>query len=147
MTSGTHKKALGMFDMTLFTVSAILFLDTLASSATMGASALTFWLVFSVLFFLPFGLITSELGTTYPEQGGIYAWIKDTLGKRWATRATWLYWINLPIWTASVLVMFSGILTQLFWPELALSGQLIIAVLINWLIIGLTIAPIRQMDS
>ena len=50
--------------MTLFTVSAILFMDTLAGSASMGAAALTFWLVLSVIFFLPFGLITSEMGTT-----------------------------------------------------------------------------------
>ena len=34
-----HKKALGMVDMTLFTVSAILFLDTLAGSASMGTAA------------------------------------------------------------------------------------------------------------
>ncbi len=138
-----HTKTLGVVDMTLFTVSAILFLDTLASSATMGAAALTFWLVLSVLFFLPFGLITSEMGTAYPEQGGIYAWVRDALGKRWGTRATWLYWVNLPIWSASVFVMFTAILAQLFWPGLGLGGQLILAIIINWVVIGLTIMPLK----
>ncbi len=138
-----HKKALGMVDMTLFTVSAILFLDTLASSATMGASALTFWIVFSVLFFLPFGLISAEMGTTYPEQGGIYAWVRDALGKRWGTRVSWLYWVNLPIWSASVFVMFTAILSQLFWPSLGLGGQLVLAILLNWLVIAMTCMPLK----
>ena len=138
-----HKKALGMVDMTLFTVSAILFLDTLAGSASMGAAALTFWLVFSVLFFLPFGLITSEMGTAYPEQGGIYAWVRDALGKRWGTRVTWLYWVNLPIWSASIFVMFTSILSQLFWPDLELGGQLVLAILFNWVVVGFTCMPLK----
>ena len=138
-----HKKTLGVVDMTLFTVSAILFLDTLASSATMGAAAITFWLVFSVIFFLPFGLLTSEMGTTYPEQGGIYAWVRDAFGKRWGTRASWLYWVNLPIWSASVFVMFTAILSQLFWTDLGLGGQIALAILFNWLVVALTIMPLK----
>ena len=73
------------------------------------------------------------MGTAYPEQGGLYAWIRDAFGKRWATRATWLYWINLPIWSASVFVMFSAILAQLFWPGLGRAGQIVLAIAMNWL--------------
>ena len=138
-----HKKSLGMMDMTLFTVSAILFLDTLASTATMGAAAITFWVVLGLIFFLPFGLLSAEMGTTYPEQGGIYAWVRDTLGKRWATRVTWLYWINLPIWAASVFVMFAGILSQLFWPGLSLGAQLVLAIAFNWVVVALNIMPLK----
>ena len=55
--------------MTLFTVSAILLLDTLAASASIGVSSITWWILLGVLFFIPYGLISAELGTTYPEQG------------------------------------------------------------------------------
>jgi hypothetical protein len=35
-----HKRSLGVRDMTLFTVSAILLLDTLAASASIGVSSI-----------------------------------------------------------------------------------------------------------
>ena len=34
------------------------------------------------LFLIPSGLITAELGTTYPDQGGIYSWVKRAYGER-----------------------------------------------------------------
>jgi len=38
------KKVLGLPDLTLFTVSAIVLLDTLAASASIGPSALFWWI-------------------------------------------------------------------------------------------------------
>ena len=137
-----HKKALGMVDMTLFTVSAILFLDTLASSATMGAAALTFWLVLSALFFLPFGLITSEMGTAYPEQGGIYAWVRDAFGGRWGARASWGYWVNTAVWIPAINILFAGIFAQLFMPDLSLGAQIAIAITLVWIAVGLNIVTL-----
>ena len=81
---------MGVRDMTLFTVSAILLLDTLAASASIGVSSIFWWCVMGIFFFIPYGLISAELGTTYPEQGGLYSWIRDAFGARWGTRATWL---------------------------------------------------------
>ena len=36
-----------------------------------------------VLFVVPYGLISSELGTAYPGEGGIYDWVKRAYGSRW----------------------------------------------------------------
>jgi amino acid transporter len=90
-----HPKTLRQRDMVLFTVSAILLPDTLAAVASAGASSISWWLILGVLFLLPFGLISAELGCSYPEQGGIYAWVRDAFGGRWASRVTWCYWINV----------------------------------------------------
>ena len=129
MSETTHnlKRSLGVTDMTLFTVSAILLLDTLSASASIGVSSITWWVILSVFFFVPYGLISAELGTTYPEQGGIYAWVRDAFGARWGTRVTWLYWLNNVLWHASLYVLFAGIFAQMFFPDLSSGAKLVMA--------------------
>jgi amino acid transporter len=139
MTEGhPHQRTFGVRDMTLFTVSAIVLLDTLAASASIGVSSITWWCLLGVLFFIPYGLISAELGTTYPEQGGIYAWVRDAFGARWGTRVTWLYWFNTTIWNASIFVLFAGVFAQMFLPGLSLGAKLGIAIGLNWLVVLIT---------
>ncbi|MEH6587476.1 MAG: APC family permease [Halioglobus sp.] len=133
-----HRRTMGVRDMTLFTVSAILLLDTLAASASIGVSSIFWWGLMGIVFFIPYGLISAELGTTYPEQGGIYSWIRDAFGPRWATRATWLYWLNTVLWNASIFILFTGVFSQMFFPDMSMSTQLIIAIALNWLVIVIT---------
>lgn len=126
-------KVLRSLDMTLFTVCAILVMDTLAPSAAIGPSSISWWLITLVLFFIPYGLITAELGTTYPEQGGLYIWVKKAFGEKWAARTTWLYWINVALWMPSVYILFAGMFAQLFFPEMSLWWQIAIGILMTWL--------------
>ncbi len=127
------KKVLRSLDMTLFTVCAILVMDTLAPSAAIGASSISWWVITLVLFFIPYGLITAELGTTYPEQGGLYIWVKKAFGEKWAARTTWLYWINVALWMPSVYILFAGMFAQLFFPEMGLWMQIVIGIVMTWI--------------
>lgn len=131
--SGSFKKVLRGLDMTLFTVCAILVIDTLAPSAAIGAPAISWWIITLVLFFIPYGLITAELGTTYPEEGGLYVWIKRAFGEKWAARSTWFYWINVALWMPSVYILFAGIFAQLFYPDLGLWPKIALGVVMTWL--------------
>ncbi len=126
------KKVMRGLDMTLFTVCAILVIDTLAPSAAIGPSSISWWIITLVLFFIPYGLITAELGTAYPEQGGLYVWIKKAFGEKWAARTTWLYWINVALWMPSVYVLFAGMFAQLFFPDMGLWMQIGIGVVMTW---------------
>ncbi|GIV66446.1 MAG: amino acid permease [Bellilinea sp.] len=140
------KKAFRAMDMTLFTVAAILVIDTLAPSAAIGPSSISWWIITLVLFFIPYGLITAELGTTYPEQGGLYIWVRNAFGERWAARTTWLYWINVALWMPSVYVLFAGMFAQLFIPDLSLWGQIAIGIVMTWVtvIIGIVALDIGK---
>lgn len=129
---------MGVGDMTLFTVSAILLLDTLAASASIGVSSITWWLIMGVAFFIPYGLISSELGTTYPEQGGIYSWVRDAFGRRWGSRVSWLYWLNTTLWNASVYILFAAVFARMLIPDLSFAGQLGIAIAMTWLVAVIT---------
>jgi len=137
------KKVLRGLDMTLFTVCAILVIDTLAPSAAIGQASISWWIITLVLFFIPYGLITAELGTTYPEQGGLYVWVKRAFGEKWAARATWLYWINVALWMPSVYVLFASIFSQLFAPDMSLWSKIAIGVVMTWITVWVGIISLN----
>lgn len=136
----SFKRVLSLFDITLFTVCAILVVDTLAASAAIGPSSLVWWLLTLVLFFIPYGLITAELGAAYPGEGGIQDWIRRAYGDRWAARSTWYYWVNVALWMPSGFILMAGMAAQLFAPEMALWSKIAIAIATTWLtvLIGIT---------
>lgn len=135
-----RRKVLGLRDITLYTVSAILVVEMLTASAAVGTGTLAWWILFIVLFFVPYGLITAELATTYPEQGGIYVWVKRAFGRRWAARTTYWYWVNVALWMPSVFLVFAGVFSQLFigsWAEWPAGKwpQVVMAVGLSWLVV------------
>tara|TARA_R110001583_G_scaffold6598_5_gene33411 strand:- start:13666 stop:15051 length:1386 start_codon:yes stop_codon:yes gene_type:complete len=136
------EKILGKKDLILFTVSAILLLDTLASAASVGVSSIFWWLFLGVVFFIPFALISAEMSCSYPEQGGIYAWVKTAYGSRWAARASWSYWINTAVWIPAISILFAGIFKQMFIPELSLYGQIAIGLTLTWVTVLVNIVSL-----
>lgn len=131
------KRVMRGLDMTLFTVCAILVIDTLAPSAAIGASTISWWIITLLLFFIPYGLITAELGTTYPEQGGLYIWVKRAFGEKWAARTTWLYWVNVALWMPAVYILFAGMFARLFAPDMGLWAQILIGVVMTWVTVAI----------
>ncbi|MBO6505846.1 MAG: amino acid permease [Kordiimonadaceae bacterium] len=138
-----HQKVIGKRDIVLFCISAILLIDTVATGAAIGASSIFWWVFLGVIFFVPFSLISAELGCTYPDQGGIYAWVQRAFGARWATRVTWSYWVNVAVWLPSLSVLFAGIFAQLFWPEMPLSAQIAVGVGLSWLTVLVNIITLE----
>ncbi|MDR3499157.1 MAG: APC family permease [Parvibaculum sp.] len=130
--TGAFKKVMRGLDMTLFTVCAILVIDQLAASAAIGPQAVFWWIFTMVFFFVPYGLITAELGSSYPDEGGIYAWVKRAFGPRWGGRTAWLWWINVALWQPSVFIIFAGILSALFFPSMTLWMKIGIAIALTW---------------
>ncbi|OAN10922.1 amino acid permease [Photobacterium jeanii] len=126
---------MGVGSLALFSLCAVIVVDTLTASASIGVSAIGWWLVTLIVFVIPYGLITSELGTTYPGDGGIYDWVKKAFGYRWAVRTTWFYWINVGLWMPAVYIMFAGMFAELFFPDLSLFWQIAICIILTWLTI------------
>lgn len=124
-----HKyKVLGFKDITLYTVSAMLFMDQIALAASLGATSLFWWGYVLIFLFIPMAMISSELGTTYPKNGGIYQWVRKAFGYRWGARISWMYWITNAAWMPSVYILFAGMLSELFFPDLSLWHQVFIGI-------------------
>ncbi len=128
-----QRSTLRTFDMILFSVTAMLLLSQLTLTASIGPSAVVWTLLVITLFFLPYGLMTSELGSTYPDAGGIYAWVVRAFGNRWGSRVSWWYWLNVGLWVPSAYLLFSGALSEIFFGgKLAFGWQVAIAVVLIW---------------
>jgi amino acid transporter len=134
--SVSFKKVLKYWDLFLFNVCAIVVLDTVASSAAIGMQTFFWWFLTLFLFFIPYGLITAELGSAWPSEGGIYVWVKEAFGEKWAVMTSWLYWVNVAIWMPSVYVLFSGTLAKVFAPDLGIWAQTLIAIVMTWVTVA-----------
>jgi glutamate:GABA antiporter len=137
------KKVLHGLDMTLFTVCAILIVDQLAASAAIGVQSIFWWVFTLILFFIPYGLITAELGSTYPQEGGIYAWVRRAFGPVWAGRTAWLWWVNVAFWMPSVYILFAGILAELVAPNMSLTTKIGITLVLTWITVGINIMTLE----
>lgn len=104
-------------------MSGIIVLDQLASSAAIGPSAIGWWVVTLVFFSIPYAAITSELGSAWPAQGGVYVWVREAFGARWGARATWYYWAQLTVWIPSVAILAASMSSQLFAPGMAMEEK------------------------
>jgi glutamate:GABA antiporter len=136
-------KVLRRLDMTLFTVCAILVIDQLAASASIGVQSIFWWVFTLILFFIPYGLITSEMGSSLPQEGGIYAWVRRAFGPLWAGRTAWLWWVNVAFWMPSVYILFAGILSQLVFPDMSLPIKMAITLGLIWLTVGINIITLE----
>lgn len=133
--SGTSalSRVLRRLDLTLFSVCAIVVLDGLGALASIGVSALAWTLILLVGFFIPYGLITAELGAAYPGEGGLFVWVGRAFGERWAARCTWCYWISVGLGMPSVYVLFASVLSRLFLPDMSLGWIVAITIGMTWL--------------
>lgn len=117
------KYVLNMFTLAMLNVAAIMSLRGLPMMADVGM-LMIFYLLFTSLFFLiPCSLISAELATGWPENGGVYRWVKEAFGSQWGFVAIWLQWIQNVIWYPTVLAFAAAALAYLFnKPTLANSN-------------------------
>jgi amino acid transporter len=135
-------KVFGLFSMVLFSVSAILVADTVATSAAMGVQGLGFWIILGLLFFIPYGFVTAELGSAWPDEGGIYVWVKEAFGPGWGTVTSWMYWVNVALWAPSVFVLFVGAIEVAFNVDIAPLWEAVIVIAMVWAIVAVGILPL-----
>jgi amino acid transporter len=115
----TGKKSLGFFQLVMINVIAVDSIRTLSFSAVYGFSLLFFYLLAALFFFLPTALVSAELGTGWPNRGGIYVWVREAFGKKASLVVIWLNWIYNVIWYPTIMALIAGTITYFFNPELA----------------------------
>ena len=97
-----------------------------------------FWCLGALLFFLPLALIAAHLSRKFPDDGGLYAWVKLALGEKAAFMVAWLYLINGVFFYPAILIFFATNFTYfLGHPELAQNHLFITSIVIIafWIIV------------
>lgn len=128
------KKKFKLMDAVLATVCITLVVESVAPTAAIGNSQYFWWILLIAGFCVPYGMITAELGTTFPSEGGMYDWVKKAFGKKWAGRVAWNYWINFPLWIASLAVAVTDVVMGIFDIELSIFWLLFLQLAYTWLV-------------
>ena len=138
------KKKFRLVDAILATVCITLVAESVAPTAAIGNSQYFWWIFLILAFCLPYGLITAELGSTFDSEGGMYDWVKKAFGAKWAGRVAWNYWINFPLWIASLAVAVTDVVAGIFEVELNIVWLLVLQLGYTWLVSLLGTARIGE---
>ena len=113
------KSSMSIFTMSMLTVAAVLSLRNLPSQAEYGYSVIFYMIAASICFFVPSALVSAELASAWPEDGGVYLWVKEAFGPKWGFVAIFMQWVeNLP-WFPAVLTFVASSIAYVFDPKLA----------------------------
>jgi len=145
---------MGFRDVLLFNVVTVLGPRWIAFAAFIGPSSVSLWLLAALFFFIPSGLVISELSTRFPREGGLYIWSKEAFGEFHGFVAGWSYWIYTVFYFPALLVASLAMSAYIAGPNHAALannrnfliggslGLLAIAVIFN--IVGLNIGKWLQ---
>lgn len=140
------QKKFKLSDVILTVICVVFVAEATAPVAVLGNSQF-FWRLFMIAAFLvPYGLISAELGTTCQGSAGLYDWTSLAFpGKRWGARVSWWYWLNFPMWMASLAVMVPDLLCLAFGMEIGM--WLSLAIQLAFILIVTIIACYPVCDS
>jgi amino acid transporter len=69
----------------------------------MGYSAIPWYILSAITFFIPFAFMMSEYGAAFKnEKGGIYSWMEKSVGAKYAFIATFMWYASNIIWMVNV---------------------------------------------
>lgn len=122
----------------------------------MGYSAIPWYLLSAVTFFIPYAFMMAEYGAAFrKEQGGIYSWMEKSVGAKFAFIGTFMWFTSYIIWmvniSSSIWIPFSNLIfgkdTTSQWSLLGLSGSKLLAVLGVIFIIAITIISSKGLSG
>jgi len=138
------RRVLGLPDLSLFLVAALVNLNSVPVVAGVGPSALLFWLLGFTLFFIPQSIAVLELSNRYPSEGGIYIWSKKAFGDFHGFMSGWCYWTNNIFYIPTLLFYIVGF--GVFIAGSATTGlgdnplfMVVVSLALLWIITGLNI--------
>ncbi len=101
--------ALSFFTMTSAMVMTVYVYPTFA---TAGLGLIFYLLVSGICWFVPTALCSAEMATINSwKSGGIYTWVKETVGPRWAFSAVFFQWFQVTVGFVPMLYFIVGMIS------------------------------------
>lgn len=146
MKKDSKNKVLTVFSLTMITVGSVDSIRNLPATALFGSELITFFILGALFFLVPAALVSAELSSQFPRQGGIYVWVKEAFGKRLGFLAIWLQWIENVIWYPTILAFVAGTIGYIISPSLTTNKYFLIGIILAsfW---GVTLINLRGIQS
>jgi len=84
-------------DLIFLFVIILFFITNIGNAAAGGPAGISLWVIGGLLFFLPCGIATQQLGALFPYEGGIYNWTNHTFGRGLGFFVGFIAWVPGPL--------------------------------------------------
>ena len=141
-------RALGLRDVVLMNVVAVVGMRWIARGARTGPASVTLWALAWIAFFVPLAVACSLLARRYPEQGGVYTWVRRAFGQGHGFICGWCLWVNNLFYFPSVLLFGAANFAAMGgprWEAMGAARWYSVAFVIGgiWLAAGINIIGLR----
>lgn len=147
MKKNTH---LNVFGLAMLNVAAVMSLRGLPMMAETGLHMIFYLCFSSFLFLIPCSLVSAELATGWPEEGGVYRWVKEAFGSRWGFMAIWLQWVQNVIWYPVILAFAASAFAYLLLdPKLAFNNNFTawFIIIVYWMATFITFTGLKAAEK
>lgn len=135
---------INVFTLTMITSAFVMSIRNLPTLSVSGLHIIFFCLLAAIGFVFPLALVSAELASGWPKEGGVYAWVKEAFGERLGFLAIWLQWVENLVWFPTALSFAGSTLAYFFFPELSNNKYFLIAfiLIVYW---GTTLLNLKGM--
>lgn len=140
-----HSARLNVLTLVMINVIAIGSLRGIPLSASYGLAIVTYYLIAALFFFVPSALVSAELTTAWPVEGGVYTWIREAFGKPLAFSVIFIQWIYNIFWYPTILALFAATFAYAFVPSLVHHPGYTLATILTtyWLLTFLSLCGMK----
>lgn len=122
---------ISLFTLVMISCALVISVRNFPTEAETGMHMIFFALLAAVGFFIPVSLVSAELATLLPKQGGIFNWVKAAFGERFGFVSSWLQWSYMMIGSIPMLYFIGGSLAFVFMPGLASNKLFMVFVVLS----------------
>src|SRR6202049_3428433 len=119
-----------VFVMYSYTTGGPFGLEEQVSSSGPGMTLL-YHLLIPFLWCIPISLVSAELTTAMPVEGGFYRWVRAAFGDFWGFLAGWWNWLAAFLLASAYAVLFADYLS-FYFPQLTGWKHTLLAIALIW---------------
>lgn len=123
---------LGILALAMINVASIVSARNLPVMAEYGWAMLLLFALSVLVFLVPISMAAAELGTAWPREGGVYAWVKQAFGGRTGFLAVWCDYSENIAWFPTVLSFIAASLAYAIDPRLATNNVFLVLVMLTF---------------
>ena len=107
---------LTVFTLAVMNIVAVVSLRGLPAEAEYGLSSVFYYIFAAIFFLIPVSLVAAELATGWPEKGGVFRWVGEAFGPKWAFLAMFMLFVEVSVWFPTALT-FGAVSLAFIGPD------------------------------
>lgn len=112
------KRSIGIIGICMLSIIAVDSIRALPINAAYGPELVGVLILGGLLFLLPCAFVSAELASAWPEDGGIYVWIREAFGGRVGFVANWLLWVYNLVWFPTIIAFICATAASAIFPNI-----------------------------